>query len=233
MSDSEGPTNLTDMTHSLHLIGRRRDDELLADMFVQMTDSVKKTAIEVNNTTKNINKLWGWAGHMDDSLEDDLTMSVCEEINGVRITDLELIKNGAGEHYVQFDGVVRGETKDGAPVLVLIEAKHCVRDTDFSIDVCKTDAERNDCLPTRVSRFIEAYNGLLDTWKGEQGRGSKMLNKLKVQSDLINGLKKDGVQIVAAIGGRSFSESLQKHCKRKKYWPLIPNGKAFEVHVVM
>jgi hypothetical protein len=229
----EAFTNLTDLSHSLHLIGRRRDDKLLAEAFKKMTDSVDKTAKQVHKTTQNVDKLWGWASHMDDSLEDDLTMSVCEEINGVRIADLELIVDGTGIHYVEFDGVVRGQTKAGVPVLVLVEAKHCVRDTDFDIERCRSDETRHDCLPTRVERFIDAYNGLLDTWKSEQRQGSKILNKLKLQSDIINGLKKDDVQIVAAIGGRLFPESLQKHCKKKKYWPLIPNGRAFEVHVGM
>lgn len=210
--DPSAPTNLTALAHSLRLVG---------------------TAKRVEETAKNVDRLCEKWGYIHDSLEDDLMMSLCEKLNGVRIDSLELLVDGDENDFVDFDGVIYGETENGVEVLVLVVSMHCVRDIHFDLQQCMTDEERDECLPTRVERFKDAYDGLLELWLKKQVTDSKAFRKFEMQSSIVALLKRKNVKIVAAIGGRDFAEDLQKSCKVKKYWSLVHNGEAYEINVIM
>ena len=232
--EPQAPTNLTDLTHSLHVIGRRQDDRVFAE-------KLEKVLTSVQATSDNVNNLCGCVTTMDKPLENILTTAVCAYTDGERVDSLRKLTDNTGTDIVEFDDAVHGEITEEnngeitrRPVLILIDSKDSLQAEDVDLNACTSQKEIDACLPTRAELYQMAYDGLLAKWTEEATKEDskiprRQIRRLRKQLALFQELKIRNTELVFAIGGRQFPESLQKFCKEKGYLCFVPNGTGFVV----
>lgn len=215
--EPQAPTNLTDLANALHLIGRRQDDSLFAE-------KLEKVLTSVQATSDNVYNLCGWATSMNKSLENILTTAVCAYTDGEREDSLTKLTDNTGTDIVEFDDAVHGEITEESngevirrPVLILIDSKYNLGTEDVDLNACTSQKQIDECLPTRADLYQKAYDGLLAKWLEEATKeGSKTPRKhvrcLRKQLALFQELRTRNTELVFAIGGKRFPESVQKFC---------------------
>lgn len=206
-----------------------RLDEQILKMRQDFGEEIQNLAVQVNSGAK-------WSRNVDRALEIQMTKAMRRHICGKIQNVLASLKDDKGQRIVEFDGAVTGELREQRrngeirtrKVLVLVESKNNLRDQDVNLDRCNTDEETWNCLPNRAQRYKDIYDGnLLEQWV--QKATGKTQETLQAQLQIFKQLKMDNTELVFAIGGRYFPESLIGSLKKRGFLCLIPSGTDFEV----